>query len=295
MKIPKRIQPLVDDGLVDEVTSQLMSGKEADVYVVRCGEEIRCAKVYKEVTQRSFKKAVAYREGRKVRNSRRARAMEKGSGFGRDQQEKVWQSAEVDALFKLAAAGVRVPIPYGCYDGVLLMELVTDDEGYVAPRLNDVMMPEDQALEDHAVMMTYVVKMLCAGLIHGDLSEFNVLVDEYGPVIIDLPQAVDAAANNNAEWMLTRDINNIRDYYSQFAPQLKETEYAKEIWAIFEKGDLKPDTELTGKFVEQDIDADLAAIMQEIDDARRAEQFRRERIKEAKEGVDESKFNWAED
>ncbi|WP_102405217.1 PA4780 family RIO1-like protein kinase [Vibrio sp. 10N.261.55.A7] len=295
MKIPKRIQPLVDDGLVDEVTSQLMSGKEADVYIVRSGEEIRCAKVYKEVTQRSFKKAVAYREGRKVRNSRRARAMEKGSGFGRDQQEKVWQSAEVDALYKLAAAGVRVPEPYGCYDGVLLMELVTDDEGYVAPRLNDVMMSEEQALEDHAVMMTYVVKMLCVGLIHGDLSEFNVLVDEYGPVIIDLPQAVDAAANNNAEWMLTRDINNIRDYYAQFAPELATTEYAKEIWAIFEKGDLKPETKLTGQFVEQDIEADLAAIIQEIDDARREEQFRRERIKEAKEGVDESKFNWAED
>ncbi|WGV98802.1 PA4780 family RIO1-like protein kinase [Vibrio sp. YMD68] len=294
MKIPKRIQPLVDDGLVDEVQSQLMSGKEASVYIVRCGEEIRCAKVYKEATQRSFKKAVAYREGRKVRNSRRARAMEKGSGFGRDQQEKVWQSAEVDALFKLAAAGVRVPEPYGCYDGVLLMELVTDDDGYVAPRLNDVVMPAEQAIEDHAVMMTYVVKMLCAGLIHGDLSEFNVLVDEYGPVIIDLPQAVDAAANNNAEWMLTRDVNNIRDYYGQFAPELLTTEYAKEIWAIFEKGDLKPDTELTGTFVEQDIEADLAAIMKEIDDARSEERFRRERIKEAKEGIDESKFNWSE-
>ncbi|MGC9403298.1 PA4780 family RIO1-like protein kinase [Vibrio genomosp. F10 str. 9ZC157] len=294
MKIPKRIQPLVDDGLVDEVQSQLMSGKEASVYIVRCGEEIRCAKVYKEATQRSFKKAVAYREGRKVRNSRRARAMEKGSGFGRDQQEKVWQSAEVDALFKLAAAGVRVPEPYGCYDGVLLMELVTDDDGYVAPRLNDVIMPAEQAIEDHAVMMTYVVKMLCAGLIHGDLSEFNVLVDEYGPVIIDLPQAVDAAANNNAEWMLTRDVNNIRDYYGQFAPELLATEYAKEIWAIFEKGDLKPDTELTGTFVEQDIEADLAAIMKEIDDARSEERFRRERIKEAKEGIDESKFNWSE-
>ncbi|OCH73911.1 kinase [Vibrio genomosp. F10] len=271
-----------------------MSGKEASVYIVRCGEEIRCAKVYKEATQRSFKKAVAYREGRKVRNSRRARAMEKGSGFGRDQQEKVWQNAEVDALFKLAAAGVRVPEPYGCYDGVLLMELVTDDDGYVAPRLNDVIMPAEQAIEDHAVMMTYVVKMLCAGLIHGDLSEFNVLVDEYGPVIIDLPQAVDAAANNNAEWMLTRDVNNIRDYYGQFAPELLTTEYAKEIWAIFEKGDLKPDTELTGTFVEQDIEADLAAIMKEIDDARSEERFRRERIKEAKEGIDESKFNWSE-
>ncbi|RJX75761.1 serine protein kinase RIO [Vibrio sinensis] len=294
MKIPKRIQPLVDDGLVDEVVSQLMSGKEASVYIVRCGETIRCAKVYKEITQRSFKKAVAYREGRKVRNSRRARAMEKGSGFGREQQEKMWQSAEVDALYKLAEAGVRVPKPFGCFDGVLLMELVTDEEGYVAPRLNDVVMTAEQAREDHAMMMTYVVKMLCVGLIHGDLSEFNVLVDENGPVIIDLPQAVDASANNNAEWMLTRDINNIREYYSQYAPELKNTEYAKEIWALYEKGELTPETELTGEFVQIDVDADLATIMQEIDAARDAERYRRERLKEAKEGVDESQFNWAD-
>lgn len=292
MKIPKRIQPLVDDGLVDEVTSQLMSGKEASVYIVRCGDTIRCAKVYKEATQRSFKKAVAYREGRKVRNSRRARAMEKGSGFGREQQEKMWQSAEVDALYKLAAAGVRVPVPFGCFDGVLLMELVTDDEGYVAPRLNDVVMSPEQALEDHQTMMGYVAKMLCAGIIHGDLSEFNVLVDENGPVIIDLPQAVDASANNNAEWMLARDINNIRDYYSQFAPELQATEYAKEMWALYEKGELMPDSELTGQFVENEVEADLATIMQEIDAARDEEQYRRERVKEAKEGVDESKYNW---
>ncbi|MGF1734737.1 PA4780 family RIO1-like protein kinase [Photobacterium satsumensis] len=294
MKIPKRIQPLVDDGLVDEVKSQLMSGKEASVYIVRCGDTIRCAKVYKETTQRSFKKAAAYREGRKVRNSRRARAMEKGSGFGREQQEKVWQSAEVDALYKLAAAGVRVPEPFGCFDGVLLMELVTDEEGYVAPRLNDVVMSAEQAREDHQTMMTYVVKMLCVGLIHGDLSEFNVLVDEKGPVIIDLPQAVDASANNNAEWMLARDINNIRDYYSQFAPELLSTEYAKEIWALFEKGDLTPESELTGNFEQNDTEADIAIIMQEIDAARDEERYRRERIREAKEGVDESKFNWAE-
>ncbi|MFA0439916.1 PA4780 family RIO1-like protein kinase [Vibrio sp. 10N.286.49.B1] len=294
MKIPKRIQPLVDDGLVDEVKSQLMSGKEASVYIVQCGDTIRCAKVYKEASQRSFKKASAYREGRKVRNSRRARAMEKGSGFGREQQEKVWQSAEVDALYKLAEAGVRVPVPYGCFDGVLLMELVTDDEGYVAPRLNDVVMPAEQAIEDHDVMMNYVVKMLCVGLIHGDLSEFNVLVDEYGPVIIDLPQAVDASANNNAEWMLTRDVNNIRDYYSQFAPELSTTEYAKEMWALYEKGELTPETELTGKVQENNVEADLAAIMQEIDAARSEENFRQERLKEAKDGVDESKFNWAD-
>ncbi|MEZ9845206.1 PA4780 family RIO1-like protein kinase [Vibrio breoganii] len=294
MKIPKRIQPLVDDGLVDEVKSQLMSGKEASVYVVRCGETIRCAKVYKEISQRSFKKATAYREGRKVRNSRRARAMEKGSGFGRDQQEKVWQSAEVDALYKLAAAGVRVPEPYGCFDGVLLMELVTDDEGYVAPRLNDVVISPEQAVQDHQVMMSYVVKMLCVGLIHGDLSEFNVLVDESGPVIIDLPQAVDAAANNNAEWMLTRDVNNIRDYYAQFAPELLATEYAKEMWALYEKGDLKPDSKLTGEFKEDETAADLDSIILEIESARAEELNRRERLKEATEGVDDSKFNWAE-
>lgn len=294
MKIPKRIQPLVDDGLVDEVKSQLMSGKEASVYIVRCGDTIRCAKVYKEASQRSFKQAVAYREGRKVRNSRRARAMEKGSGFGREQQEKVWQSAEVDALYKLAAAGVRVPEPFGCVDGVLLMELITDEEGYVAPRLNDVIMSEEQAIEDHDLMMSYVVKMLCVGIIHGDLSEFNVLVDEYGPVIIDLPQAVDASANNNAEWMLARDINNIREYYGQFAPELLKTEYAKEMWALYEKGGLTPDIELTGQFTPDDIEADIAKIMQEIDAARNEERFRRERIKEAKEGIDESKYNWAD-
>lgn len=211
MKTPKRLQPLVDDGLVDEVIGQLMSGKEATVYMVRCGGEVRCAKVYKEAAMRSFKQAVTYQEGRKVRNTRRARAMEKRSKFGRKQQEEVWQSAELDALNKLAAANVRVPQPYGCFDGVLLMELITDEEGLVAPRLGDVSMSREQAIEDHAMIMRYIVRMLCAGLVHGDLSEFNVLVDEYGPVIIDLPQAVDASANTHAESMLARDVNKITD------------------------------------------------------------------------------------
>ena len=240
MKIPKRIQPLVDDGLVDEVLRPLMSGKEADVFVVRCGSKIRCAKIYKEAAKRSFKKAAQYTEGRKVRNSRRARAMEKGSRFGRRQQEETWQNAEVDALYRLASAGVRVPQPYGCFDGVLLMELITDEDGAVAPRLNDVSMSEEQALEDHALVMQYVVRMLCAGLVHGDLSEFNVLVDEDGPVIIDLPQAVDAAANNNARAMLERDVENMTAYYGLFAPQLLETRYAQEIWEHFEEGDPAP-------------------------------------------------------
>lgn len=268
MKIPKQMQSLVEDGVVDDVVSQLMSGKEASVYIVRCGDEIRCAKVYKEVNQRSFKQAVQYREGRKVKNSRRARAMEKGSKFGRGEQEAVWQSAEVDALYALKAAGVRVPEPYGVVDGVLLMELITDEEGFVAPRLNDVSMSAEQALEDHHEMIEYIKRMLCAGIIHGDLSEFNVLVDEYGPVIIDLPQAVNASANNNAEWMFARDVNNMRSYYGQYVPELEQTEYAKEMWQLYQAGELFPETKLTGLFVESDELADVESILDEIDAAR---------------------------
>lgn len=283
MKTPKRIQPLVDEGLVDEVISQLMSGKEATVYVVRSGDDIRCAKVYKEADKRSFKQAVLYQEGRKVRNSRRARAMEKGSKFGRDQQEEAWQNAEVEALYRLANAGVRVPTPYGCFDGVLLMELVTDAEGNVAPRLNDVSMSAEKALKDHALVMTYVKRMLCAGLVHGDLSEFNVLVDSEGPVIIDLPQAVDAAANNHAKWMLARDVNNMTQYYGLYAPELLKTQYAKEIWALFEAGELKPETLLTGEFTEVLVEADVSAVLEEIQAAFEEAQERKQRIQEANE------------
>jgi RIO kinase 1 len=281
MKVPKRIQPLVDDGLVDAVISQLMSGKEATVYTVRCGDEVRCAKVYKEAIKRSFKKAAQYQEGRKGRNSRRTRAMEKGSKYGRNQQESAWQNAEVDALYKLAEAGVRVPQPYGCFDGVLLMELVTNDEGEVCPRLNDVMMSEEQAIEDHALVMHYVKLMLCAGVIHGDLSEFNVLVDDYGPVIIDLPQAVDASANNNAKAMLIRDVANMTNYYAQFAPQLKKSKYALEMWALYENAELSPETELTGNFQENNISADVDTVIEEIKAAFDEEQARIERIKDA--------------
>jgi len=283
MKIPKSLEPLVEDGLIDEVIRPLMSGKEAAVFLVRCGSEIRCAKVYKEAAKRSFKQAVLYQEGRKVRNSRRSRAMEKGSKFGRDQQEEAWQNAEVDALYKLDAAGVRVPKPYGCFEGVLLMELVTDDEGGVAPRLNDVSMDAEQAREDHAVVMEYVKLMLCAGLVHGDLSEFNVLVDAYGPVIIDLPQAVDAAANNNARSMLDRDVNNMTQYYGQYAPDLLGTRYAKELWALYEDGKLTPETELTGYFEEDEEAADIDSVVQEIKAVMEEERERRERLREADE------------
>ncbi|MEE9328085.1 MAG: PA4780 family RIO1-like protein kinase [Cocleimonas sp.] len=280
MKIPKRIQPLVEDGLVDEVLSRLMSGKEADVYVVRCGAEIRCAKVYKEASKRSFKKAVQYTEGRKVRNSRRARAIEKGSKFGRKEQEKTWQNAEVDALYLLADADIRVPEPYGCFDGVLLMELITDAEGHVAPRLSDVTMTEEQAIVNFAVIMQDVVRMLCVGVVHGDLSEFNVLLDEYGPVIIDLPQAVNAAANNNAQAMLARDVENMTKYFGQFDPDLLDSHFAKEIWKLYEDGELKPNTILTGEF-EEDIEAaDVDSVMLEIKAAFEEEQKRQERIRE---------------
>lgn len=278
MKTPHRLQPLVDDGLIDEVISRLMSGKEADIFVVRCGDEIRCAKVYKEAAKRNFKKAAQYREGRKVRNSRRSRAMEKGSKFGREQQEKIWQSAEVDALRRLAEAGVRVPKPYDMLEGVLLMELVTDDDGDVAPRLSEVVMSAEQAEEDHALMMQYVVRMLCAGIIHGDLSEFNVLVDDYGPVIIDLPQAVDAAANNSAEAMLYRDVDNMTRYYGQYAPSLRGSRYGQEIWALYESGELTPDSELTGQVEDDDHIADVDDVLAEIKAAFEEEQERRERL-----------------
>lgn len=264
MKIPNRIQPLVDDGLIDDVVRRLKSGKEADVYTVLCGEEIRCAKVYKEATQRSFKQAVQYQEGRKVRNSRNARAMQKGSKFGRKQQEESWQTAEVDALFRLANAGVRVPQPYICLDGVLLMELITDGDGVVAPRLSDVILTEEEAVADFETMIRNIVRMLCAGIVHGDLSEFNVLMDAAGPVIIDLPQAVDAAANNHAESMFERDVNNMTEYYSRFAPQLAKTRFAKEIWALYEDGKLTPETILTGEFAEDTHKADVDSLLDEI-------------------------------
>jgi RIO kinase 1 len=268
MKVPKSLEPLVRDGLIDEVIRPLKSGKEAAVYVVLADGAIRCAKVYKEANQRGFHSQVLYREGRKVRNSRQARAMEKGTRFGRKEQEEVWQNAEVDALYRLAAAGVRVPQPYHFVDGVLLMELITDEQGVAAPRLNDLDLTSEQALDYHGRLIGEVVKMLCGGLIHGDLSEFNVLVDAQGPVIIDLPQAVDAAANNNAARMLERDVANLAAYFGQYAPELLTTSYGKEIWTIYESGNLTPEVKLTGHFKGRHKTADLDGIMREINDAR---------------------------
>lgn len=284
MKTPKRIEPLIEDGLVDEVLRPLMSGKEAAVYVVRCGAQVRCAKVYKEANKRSFRQAAEYQEGRKVRNSRQARAMAKGSKYGRKEAEDAWQNAEVAALFRLANAGVRVPKPYDFQDGVLLMELVTDADGDAAPRLNDVHLEVDEAREYHAFVIRQIVLMLCAGLVHGDLSEFNVLLGPDGPVIIDLPQAVDAAGNNHAFSMLQRDVANMAHYFGRFAPELKDTRFAQEMWALYEAGELRADSPLTGEFEDDEHVADVGGVMREIDAARLDDVRRRAARTEAEHG-----------
>lgn len=271
---------MLDDGIIDEVVRQLKSGKEASVYVVRCGAEIRCAKVYKDLAQRSFQQRAQYQEGRKVRGSRDARAMSKSTRYGRKQQETAWKNTEVDALYQLVSTGVRVPQPYGFFNGVLLMELVTDAEGQSAPRLGEVALSPELAVEYHRFLIGQIVRMLCSGLIHGDLSEFNVLVGAHGPVIIDLPQAVNAAGNNNAFAMLERDVANITATLGRFAPELLTTQYAAEMWALFELGELKPETSLTGIFVKDETAPDVEEVMVAIDEARE-EAIRRQRDREA--------------
>jgi RIO kinase 1 len=278
MKIPRRIAPLVEDGLVDAVVRQLMSGKEATVFVVRCGDQVRCAKVYKEATKRSFRQAVDYVEGRKTKNTRKARAMDKGTRYGRKSQEEAWQSAEVDALYRLAAAGVRVPTPYNFCEGVLLMELVTDSDGNPAPRLNDVEFSAEDARKHHYALMMEVVRMLCAGVVHGDLSEYNVLLASTGLVIIDLPQAVDAASNNHASSMLERDVRNLTNYFGRFAPELLATAYGKEIWSLYQDGTLNPNVQLSGFFEQNLKPVDLDTVVLAIDDARAEDAARRLRL-----------------
>ena len=282
MKAPARLQTLVEEGLIDSVVRQLMSGKEAEVFVVRCGTDTRCAKIYKEATQRSFRQAVDYTENRKVKNSRQARAMAKGTRFGRQAQEAAWQSAEVDALYRLADAGVRVPKPYNFFEGVLLMELVTDANGDAAPRLNDVAFSPEQARAHHATLLGEVIRMLGAGIVHGDLSEFNILLGhEDGaavPVIIDLPQAVDAAGNNHAQRMLLRDVANLRDFFGQFAPELLQTHYGPEIWDLYQRGLLSADVALNGQFKAKGGAVDVRSLMREIDDARAEDAARRLRM-----------------
>jgi RIO kinase 1 len=278
LKTPARLRSLLEEGLIDGVVRQLMSGKEAQVYVVRCAGETRCAKVYKEPTKRSFRQAVDYTENRKVKNTRQARAMAKGTKFGRESQEAAWQSAEVDALYRLAGAGVRVPRPYNFHDGVLLMELVVDANGDAAPRLNDVQFTPELARAHHATLLEGVVRMLCAGVVHGDLSEFNVLLAADGPVIIDLPQAVDAAGNNHAQRMLLRDVQNLNHFFGRFAPELLRSEHGDEIWDLFRRGVLHPAAPLTGRFQRDAAPVDVSAVMREVDAARAEDAARRLRL-----------------
>ena len=268
MRTPAGLQPLIDDGVIDEVLRPLKSGKEASVYVVRAGGEIRCAKVYKDMAQRSFQQRVQYQEGRKVRGSRQARAIGKATKFGRKEQEAAWKNTEVDALYALSAAGVRVPRPFGYFGGVLVMELVTDAAGHSAPRLAEIDLDADQARAYFAFLVRQVVRMLCVGTIHGDLSEYNVLVDADGPVIIDLPQAVSAAGNNNARAMLLRDVARIRTALAFFAPELETLHYGEEMWALFERGELQPESVLTGHFAFSTAEADVGAVLMSIEDAR---------------------------
>jgi RIO kinase 1 len=286
MKIPRELQSLIDDGVIDEVLRSLKSGKEASVYIVRAGTDIRCAKVYKNMSQRSFQQRAQYQEGRQVRGSRQARAIGKRTRFGRREEESAWKNAEVDALYRLMAAGVRVPKPYGFVDGVLIMELVTDATGASAPGLGAVELTPEQARDYHAFIVAQIQRMLCAGLIHGDLSEYNVLVGADGPVIIDLPQAVNAAGNNSARAMLLRDVDNITATLARFAPELRATRYGEELWRLFETGELRPDSVLTGTFLEDEAPVDIREVQQIIEHARH-EAERRQRGREAADGLRE--------
>ncbi|MEO8742340.1 MAG: PA4780 family RIO1-like protein kinase [Lysobacteraceae bacterium] len=281
MKVPKGLQPLIDDGVIDAVLRPLKSGKEASVYVVRAGEEVLCAKVYKDMAQRSFQARVQYQEGRKVRGSRQARAMGKATKFGKRELETAWKNTEVDALYRLADAGMRVPKPHGYFHGVLLMELVVDEHGHSAPRLAEMELIPELARWYHHDLVADVVRMLSLGLIHGDLSEYNVLIAAEGPVIIDFPQVVSAAGNNAARAMLLRDVHNLRDSLGRFAPELKSTHYGEEMWALFEKGELRPDTELTGHFVFDKRKANVRAVMESIEDARQEAIIRQQGREEA--------------
>ncbi len=275
MRVPDELSALADDGVIDEVLRPLMSGKEAQVYLVVSQGRECVAKVYKDAQKRSFKNRADYTEGRSVRNSRDQRAMAKRSRHGREQDEAAWRSTEVDTIYRLQSAGVSVPVPYSFVDGVLVMELVTDHTGSPAPRLGDVDFDPREATEIYHALIQEVVRMLCAGVVHGDLSEFNVLLAERGPVVIDFPQAIDASKNQNARALLVRDVENLHRFHARYVPNAPKLPYAQEMWALFEQNRLTPDTRLSGRFATAHTRVDTRAVMSLIGDANRDESRRR--------------------
>lgn len=277
MRIPERLAPLVDQGIIEEVIRPLQSGKEAQVYLVRAGGEIRVAKLYKELGHRSFRNRSDYTDGRKVRNSREQRAIDKRTEFGRRLDEHAWHNAEVDALYRIHAAGVRVPQPFEFVDGVLVMERIQDYRGEPAPRLADLSIDaeEARAIFDH--LLREVVRMLCSGIVHADLSDFNVLMAHDGPVLIDFPQCVDPVRNNNARKLLIRDVDNLTRILGRAAPELRSKRYGQEIWDLYERGELHPDSPLTGK-ARRKAKADTNALLAEIEELEREARERREAL-----------------
>jgi RIO kinase 1 len=276
MRIPESLASLADYGIIEEVVRPLMSGKEAQIYLVVSAGQQRVAKVYKEAQNRTFKHRAAYTEGRKVRNSRDQRAMGKNSRHGRAQAESAWKTTEVETIYRLRDAGVRVPTPYHFIDGVLIMEMVSDMDGHPAPRLGDLTLEPVEAQHIFQMLLAEVVRMLSSGVVHGDLSDFNVLLGTDGPVIIDFPQAVDASSNANARKLLVRDVDNLHRFAARFSPEHQALPYAQEMWQLYERGQLTPDTRLTGRHRASERRVDTAGVLSLIGDAARDERRRRE-------------------
>ncbi|MBZ0234860.1 MAG: hypothetical protein K8M05_21210 [Deltaproteobacteria bacterium] len=236
-----QLDVLIADGVIDEVLGRLKSGKEADISLVRRGTDVIAAKVYKDRATRSFKNNSDYREGRKVRNSRTQRAIDRGGRFGRDAAEQAWKSAEADALYKLVGSGVRVPEPVMFYEGVLLMDLVRDAEGRPAPRLIDVAIQREAAMGVYADLVAQMIAMLCHDLIHGDLSPYNILASAHGPTIIDFPQVVSAAHSSRAEYFFLRDFDNVVRFLAGFDPSLAvHAADGRAIWRAYVSRELTP-------------------------------------------------------
>jgi RIO kinase 1 len=275
---PDGLAPLIDDGIIQRVLRPLMSGKEAQVYLVEARGEVCVAKVYKEAHDRTFKNRAEYTEGRRTRNSRDQRAMQKRTKHGRAQDEAAWRSTEVDMIHRLHAGGVRVPVPYIFIDGVLVMECIADDEGNPAPRLSDLSLDPDTAHEVYHRVIQEVVRMLAVGVVHGDLSEFNVLLGSDGPVIIDFPQSVDTASNTNARRLLLRDVENFHRFLARSVPNARRLPYAEEMWDLFELNALTADTRLTGRHRPPQRRMSTESVRDLIHDADRDERKRRDAL-----------------